>query len=236
MKIAILTPSRQRADQYERFESSVFDLQSGDNEVKFFVYLDNDDPEFDSYSRNSRRDDRRRTSCGEPISVSMSWNVIAEKAKNWGADILIMGNDDLIYRTENWDRILCEKIKDIPVDGIWCAWMDDLINGEKHCAFPIIPIKVYDILGYFTPGCFNFGYNDTWLFDIFNRIERTFYIKEIVAEHMHVAINKQAADATWHRNRSGPRGNLYALDAKIWGQTTKRREDAANHLASFITK
>ena len=49
-------------------------------------------------------------------------------------------------------------------------WMDDRINRENHCAFPIVSRKWCETLGYFTPGVFHFGYNDTWVFDIAQRV------------------------------------------------------------------
>ena len=38
---------------------------------------------------------------GEPKSVSKSWNDLYERSLG---DIIIMGNDDLLYRTPGWDR------------------------------------------------------------------------------------------------------------------------------------
>ncbi len=62
-------------------------------------------------------------------------------------DVIIMGNDDLIYRTPEWDNILIKELSTIK-DDIYCAWFDDGINGEKHCAFPIISRKWVETLGY----------------------------------------------------------------------------------------
>ena len=85
------------------------------------------------------------------MSVSRSWNILAS---NCTGDILIMGNDDLIYKTQNWDGILVEQTKKFK-DGIYLMWFDDGIK-HNHANFPIISRKWYETLGYFTPGCFNF--------------------------------------------------------------------------------
>ena len=115
---------------------------------------------------------------------------------------------DLIYRTRGWDTNVEEESKKFP-DDIYCMWMEDLINGEKHCAFPIVSKKWYTTLGYFTPGVFNFGYNDTWVFDVAKKVGRTHFIPNAVNEHMHFTTGKSGMDDTYNRNRTQERGNLY---------------------------
>ena len=103
---------------------------------------------------------------------------------NYLGDILIMGNDDQEYQTQYWDTTLEGEVNKYP-DDIYCAWFEDKINGPKHCAFPIISRKWYDTVGYFAPGVFNFGYNDTWVYDIAKRVGRTHFIPDVVVEHKH---------------------------------------------------
>jgi hypothetical protein len=233
MKISILTPTRQRHKQLIRFEKSVMDNLSNENEVKNFIYIDEDDPQLEQYLDTVLDKNFRHTIVGEPKSVSKSWNDIAKKAIEWGTEILIMGNDDLIYRTNNWDKLILEEHLKIK-DGIYCMWMNDLYKKETHCAFPIISNKAYNVLGYFSPGIFHFGYNDTWIFDIFQKIERTFYLDHIIAEHMHVNLGKQKPDRTYYRNRNTNRGNLFKKDSIIWNQTENERNLESNKLLGFI--
>ena len=113
-----------------------------------------------------------------------------------------MGNDDLLYRTPGWDRTV-EKNTDTFPDDIYCMWMNDGINGESHCAFPIDSKKWCDTLGYFTPGVYNFGYNDTWIFEVAQLVGRTHFIERVVGEHMHFSVGKSAQDKTYLENRQG---------------------------------
>ena len=66
--------------------------------------------------------------------------------------------------------------------------MNDKINGEKHCAFPIVSKEWYKCLGRFTPGCFNFGYNDTWIFEVGKMLDRCHFIPSVVVEHLHFSV------------------------------------------------
>lgn len=231
MKIGILTPTRQRAIRRKEFHRSVIDLCSKDTEVTCYYYIDNDDPELDKYISETL--DNCINIVGEPISVSRSWNILAAKAVKEGCEILIMGNDDLVYESENWDLKLKSEIE-IYSDKIYCAWFNDGINGEKHCAFPIVSKEWYTCLDYFTPGVFNFGYNDTWIFDIAKKINRCHYIPKIKTQHKHFTVNKSSYDETYARNRTRDRGNLYTLDSKIYQETNELREKHAEKLRQYI--
>lgn len=230
MKISILTPTRGRPDLFERFYKSVLDNVTN-HEVIVYGLVDENDTTKDSYTEQFNV----RIYTRPEGTVSLGWNYLANRASIDSTDIMIMGNDDVVYRTHGWDKILVDKVTQYP-DQIYCAWFEDLINGPTHCAFPIVSAKWYNILGYFAPTCFNFGYNDTWVFDIAQRVGRTLFISEVVAEHMHVTTGKQAPDDTWNRNRNQERGNLYAKDQVIFGVTQEVRQRHADLLKGAIQK
>jgi hypothetical protein len=119
-------------------------------------------------------------------------------------------------------------------DDIYCCWFEDLINGKSHCSFPIISKKWYETLGYFTPGVFHFGYNDTWVYDIAKRIDRCHFIPEVTVEHLHFSTGKVQMDSTYHRNRTEKRGNLYHLDKVIFDETSDQRAQAAEKLKKLM--
>jgi len=234
-KPAILTPTRGRPGRLDTFVASVFSTAT--IPVFMFNYIDSDDPRIIAYRDYEQCYEKGHiiNIYGEPKSVSQSWNDLAKKAIEHGCDPLIMGNDDLVYRTKDWNNILRRKIEPYK-DQIYCAWFEDKINGPNHCAFPIVSKKWVDTLGYFTPGIFNFGYNDTWVFDIAKRIDRTVFIPDVVAEHMHFTAGKSAMDETYHHNRTRERGNLYEKDRVIFENTVGDREAAAKKLREQISE
>ncbi len=236
MHISLLTCSRGRPKGLKRLIKTAQDLSSGKNRVSFENYIDFDDASYPQYAEELKdfEDMENRITLDVPQSVSKSWNKLAKSAINNEAEILMMGNDDLIFNTQNWDELLVQETKKFP-DQIYCMWFNDGINGEKHCAFPIISSKWFHIVGYFTPGIFNFLYNDTWIFDIAKRVGRAHYIPHVSAEHLHFTTGKSQADQTTLRNRTGERAGIAKADQIIFNNTEIFRIGAADRLQSAIS-
>ena len=234
MKIAILTPSRGRPGRLDNFICSVLEHAKYPDNILLYNYIDDDDPRLKSYEDFYRSQPINVYNViSTPQSVSKSWNVLANIAIGVGSDILIMGNDDQLYSTVDWDEVLVNEVSKYD-DKIYCAWFNDLINGENHCAFPIVSSTWFNTLGYFTPGIFNFGFNDTWVFDLAKRIGRTHYIPSVIAEHRHFSVGKSSMDDTYHRNRTQERGNLFAKDQVVFDVTAGDREESANKLRAVM--
>ena len=229
--ISILTPTRQRVNRLSEFVMSVYQHTEEKNRVEMLMYVDRDDPTKEQYLDfmlhcKSEFPDFLKVHIvfDEPKSVSKSWNDLYARSTG---DIIIMGNDDLLYRTPSWDKMV-EVESNIFKDDIYCMWMDDRINRENHCAFPIVSRKWCETLGYFTPGVFYFGYNDTWVFDIAKRVGRCRFLGGVVAEHMHFTQGKAPTDATYQRNRMSSH-NHYKMDEVIFNSkemVQRRIEDA----------
>jgi glycosyl transferase/beta-hydroxylase protein BlmF len=241
--ISILTPTRNRPNNCERFIKSIYQTTKHRGNIELLFYVDKDDPSMGSYMSLQRHcfDEynkfvRVQFNFGDPVPVCDSWNLMAKVSMG---DVIIMGNDDLIYRTPEWDSILMKELSPIK-DNIYCAWVNDGINQDKHCAFPIISRKWIETLGYcFAPeGTFNFGYNDTWVFDIGKRVGRLKYIPNILVEHMHFSKGKAEMDDTYARNRTQERGNLYQKDLIIYNSDTNvtKRILSAKKLEGVIDK
>ena len=224
MKISILTPTRGRCARAQKFAHSVLTTAAVPEEIELLFYVDNDDPQLADYLRwKDNAQSQIEIMIGPPISVSKSWNRLAERCKG---DILIMGNDDLVYRTDSWDNILAYNLLGFP-DKIYVMWFKDGINNEKHCAFPIVSRLWYETVGYFTPGIFEFLYNDTWVYDIGLKVERTWYIPDIYVEHEHFSTGKMVADETTIRQR---RSGSTARDRELFEKTDGSRKIAAEKL------
>ena len=241
--ISILTPTRNRPNNCERFIKSIYNTAKNPGNIELHFYVDNDDPSLEAYkslAKHCYEEYNKFYKCefefGEPMSVSQSWNIIATKSTSY---LLIMGNDDLIYRTPEWDTRLIQNLAiKYKQDPLWVSWFNDGINADRHCAFPIISREWDDTVGYLAPGCFNFGYNDTWVFDIAKRLDRTHYIPDILVEHMHFSKGKSDMDDTYARNRTQSKGNLYAIDKGIFfrADMVKRREEEAANVQKLIDK
>ena len=243
MHIAILTPSRGRPFGLRNLVQTVVRHSSGNNKVSFEHYIDYDDPFYPKYVEELKgfEDVGSRITLGPSQSVSKSWNDIAKIAINNGADILMMGNDDLIFNTSDWDNILVEETKKFP-DKIYCMWFNDGINDGKHCAFPIVSSLWFNTVGHFSPGIFNFLYNDTWIFDIAKRIGRDHYIPQVTAEHLHFSTGKSKKDKTTKRYRGLTKvfsklnkTHIFEKDKVIFQNTVSLRIEAAEKLKKVMS-
>ena len=237
MRISILTPTRNRPNNCERFIKSIYNTASQRDRVELLFYVDKDDPAVETYKslhdhcQTEYKDFYKiEFVIGEPQSVSISWNDLAEKCTG---DVIAMGNDDLIYQTDGWDSLLEIELQRYYVDKIYVAWMEDGINGDRHCAFPIVSREWYKCLGRFTPGCFNFGYNDTWIFEVGQMLNRTHFMPHIRAEHLHFS-KGAPMDDTYARNRTQEKGNLYAKDKLIFDKTRAVRQKDRDMLRRLI--
>ena len=79
-RFSILTPSRNRPVRLKTFIDSVFELCEFKHRVEMMVYIDSDDPSIDEY-RQLEADIPYAVKFiyGEPMSVSKSWNILAEQ-------------------------------------------------------------------------------------------------------------------------------------------------------------
>lgn len=218
--ISILCPTRERIDLTKRMIDSAINTASGDIEILLFI--DDDDPKKEEYKLLKNCDKY----FGNVKSVGVAWNILAKKCKG---DILITGNDDLVFRTQNWDTFIKEGVKVFP-DNIYIAWANDG-SKPKKCTFPIISRDCYNVLGYFMPEVFHFLYHDTWMGDIGVRIGRTLLLKDVIIEHMHPGFKKREPDKTFRRNKTA---KIAHEDTKIYNETSDQREKDANKLRLWI--
>jgi hypothetical protein len=208
--ISLLCPTRGRPGRFADFVRSVAETASGPDRVEILGYVDDDDPEKASYlaAYKSFAVDRAIAALrtvelhvGEPLNTPLINNILADAARG---DILMIANDDQIFRTKGWDLRIDEEAARFP-DGIFCMWFDDGRYREKICTFPILGRRWVETLGYIEPPLFEHFNCDLWTWQIAQMIGRTHYIGDVLVEHQHPDTGKMAADATTQRNLAGGR-------------------------------
>ena len=221
--ISILCPTRERVDKAKRYLESIVGTALGkDFEVLF--YVDDDDPLVDEY--DVLNGEFSRVVVGSHDTVSIAWNRLAKISQG---NILMMGNDDCIHETKSWDTIIHFHAARY-FDDIFCLYGDDGVKKNSQCTFPIVSRKWYNIVGYFVPEIFMFGYNDAWIEAIAKKLNRLEYIPHLTIKHLHFTYGNPI-DGTYKMNRNN---NQPEKDKKIFNENQYLVDIAANKLRKVM--
>lgn len=196
--IAVVFPTRNRPAQVTRFIASMLSTASSPQNIKFYVYVDNDDqlslPALSSISTTNNVS--IKILVGEKILMSEMVNKLLPFVKE---DIFFLGGDDLVMRTPGWDTKILEKLESIP-DKIALLYGDDLSPCPTFATHPILHRNWVSALGYLAPPYFSADYADTWLNDISEAIGRKYKL-DIINEHLHWTFGKANFDSTYLETR-----------------------------------
>ena len=194
-KISLLMPTRGRPKLAARFIQSVIDYSLDISSIELVIYVDVDD--LPSHSLLSNKLDISLI-IGPRKTMGTYNTKCFEKATG---DVIILVNDDMVIKTLNWDLKINELHNSIE-DQIYLAYGNDLFKGKSLCAFPILSRKTCELLKKPYPIEYRGAFIDVHLFDIFKRLEklginRTFYMEDIIFEHMHYRLGKADMDQTY---------------------------------------
>jgi hypothetical protein len=188
--ISILCPTRKRPAEFIRMCISAHDTTSTE-QIQILAYCDDDDQ-----SLGQLVAPYLKVITGPRIIMSDMWNKLIPYADG---DILMLGSDDVIFRTIGWDKLVADSFRDVEDKILMVHGSDFGGHFSRFGTHPIVHRRWVEALGYFTPKCFSSDYADTWLNDIANELGRRKYIKAIF-EHMHPLYKKAALDSTYREN------------------------------------
>jgi len=184
MKISVLFPTRGRPDNVKRLMKSLQETSTVMPEVVLYVDDDDTPPDVDAVIVRGPR-----------ITMSKMWNRCMDASSG---EILMMGGDDLIFKTKGWDDQVRRAFAAFP-DRLIFLHGDDKMHGKNFGTHGFVHRKWVETLGYLCPPYFASDYNDTWLNDVANAINRRIYLP-FVTEHMHPLAGKAEWDQT-HKER-----------------------------------
>lgn len=220
-KLSLLCPTRGRPQLFERLVRSIATTATDPSRVEILSYVDDDDDEKYSYlvECKSLAQDTEVSRLlnfdlivDEPIRTPLINNILAERAQG---DVLMIANDDQVFRSAGWDRRIDEEADQFP-DDIYCMWFDDGRYRETVCTFPILSRIWIDTLGYIESPMFEHFNCDLWTWQIAVILGRDHYIGDVMVEHIHPDTGKADADETTARQLKGNRtGRDRALFAKF---------------------
>lgn len=228
--IDLLIPTRGRPDRIKKLLNSIEQTVDNKENVSVYLYCDNDDSE-DALNYV------RKCSCdfyinikhviGPRIVLSQCWN---ELWKISSGDIIMHCADDIYFTSNDWDIKVAEHFKhDFNGDMIMLLYGPDGIQNECLATHSFTSRKASNILGYFVPPYFACDYNDTWLNEIYDKINRKVYDSSICIEHEHFTKYSDKYDETYAYLR-----NRFSESSIIWDQKTEERQLHANKLLEYI--
>lgn len=173
-EISIILPTRKRVEKLNDTLYSIMSLANPDNvnfeviikvdfdDIETIDYIKNWDNQFENitFIINSRRG-------GWLNMIDYIENMIDISKGKWILNI----NDDMLFKTKNWNSILSNYLKEFKIYFI-------NTNGYRQ-SFPIYPKKIKEILGHISPH----NQIDTYLYTLSLHTGTEAYIEDVFLEH-----------------------------------------------------
>ena len=232
--ISVLIPSRNRPQGLKELCESLFNNASDPNQIEVIVYLDLDDSCTKEYTEyflelSTRYTNPIKSIIGPKLVLSDYPNKLLQLASS---EIFMNLGDDMRCRTQGWDTEIINAINQYS-DKINFVYVDDGYWGPNLASHHIIHKNYVDCLGYFYPPFFDFGYSDTWMFQVAQKVGRIQFLP-ILFEHMHYSIGKGEFDQTYQdkldKNQNDIYGELFRSTQYLRTQDVKKLQ---NYIKSF---
>lgn len=188
--ISVLVPTRNRPDNVRRLVTS--GRATADGDLEFIFYVDDDD----EVSADVVRELDCELLTGPRVVLSEMWNRCWERASH---DVAMHCGDDIIFRSEHWDTRVLEAF-DLVDDKIAFVHGRDGFQDAQLGTHGFLHRRWVEAVGYFVPPYFSSDYNDLWLTEVADALDRRVYLPDIYTEHMHPVVGKAELDQT-HQDR-----------------------------------
>ncbi len=192
--LLVICPTKERPQICERMIKS-FDKNSS-SFAKLFFFIDHDDKYFNEYI--NLFDSTGHKFCIRGLkSLCEMYNHIVKTLNTF--QFYSETNDDFVYHTKDWDRILINKLKE-KKGGI--AYGDDRYGGSNLPTTSIISGEIIQAVGWIHMPTLDYLCNDVIWREIGHRLNRLYYMPEVKIEHMHPLAGKAEKDDTFKRTNS----------------------------------
>ena len=186
-KISIVLATRNRPHNLRRLYQSIKDTATIMPEV--IVAIDDDD----MVSIPVAEELGMKYVVGPRIPLSKIYNKLAAVFQG---DIIMYGADDMVFRKKGWDDIVRSDFAKYP-DHILLVHSWDGIQGDNCAAFGFLHRKWLETLGFLFPPHLAIIYQDNWLRDAANALNRKIYYDFMIVEHLHHTVDKAPLDDTY---------------------------------------
>ncbi len=184
---SLLLPTRDRPVLVKRMINSVVETTSDIKNLEIIIFVNDDDTEsqgiYHPLVSITKVIGKKDTMGG------MNRNCFKSSRGNY----VMLVNDDMLFRTKDWDKKVLAKFSDFP-DGIGMVYGNDLYYGKRVCTFPILSRATWELTDRICPNEFKMHCIDSHIFDIFERLsilgeKRATYLPDVIFEHMHYELS-----------------------------------------------
>ena len=211
-KISILVPTRGRPRRLLDFLHSIIDTAAHISDVEVVLAIDEDDHSYDEVDWPVDRLQIKKTIGPQASMGSLNTRCLQQASGNF----VMLGNDDVIFRTKGWDQIILNASRQYP-DGIFLMYAKDGIKNDAFPCFPILSKTCCALIGDPFPLLYQGDGIDMHLYDLFVRLkdagfDRFCYLEDVYMEHRHISNGKGEGDATYSvRSHQLGNHNFYVL-------------------------
>lgn len=225
-ELTIFVPSRERPHNAARLYGSFLATRRADSELLFV--LDDDDPTYDQYCYQLRHGNARvlRVPRGRRGMVDAINSGFKQTQLGYATGFF---GDDCLIRTEAWDKIFLENLKELGPYGL--VYGNDLLQGINIATHPIMTSNLPKTLGYIAlPELQHLCVDIVWMI-VAEKLGCLRYAPEVTIEHLHPANRKAKWDDHYAylngmemQNHDGPAHLKYLDGAKFKRDLAKIRK------------
>lgn len=197
-RISVLVPTRQRTGLLDKMLRSLCLTADHPESVEVVFRVDYDDTETLAYLQNREVIAWFSMLGDTPYVVGSRRNgyatlptMINDAARVARADLLIVINDDAEFKSQGWDRRLCEEAAKYP-DGLFNFGVDTVMNNPNF-VFPCQSRRQVELLGCFFDE--RLVYTDIWLRDVLGGVGRLIRVNDVVIEHQWAGMSEDQVHA-----------------------------------------
>ncbi len=222
---SLILPTRSRPDLVKRLFSSILETTANLDLLEIILCIDEDDPE-------SHKISHALLAIKKIIATQRGMGSIIRNCYSKStARYIILVNDDVIFRTKNWDIKVLEVFSRFP-DDLALVYCNDLYYGRRLSSFPILSRTACNLMDNICPAKYKSHCIDSHIFDTFKRLsrlghERLVYLPNVILEHMHYGVTLSSYEGNFfNANRTNDQLSFLSL--------AEQRQQTAFKMAQYI--
>ena len=227
--ISILVPTKNRADKFNKMFESLINTRSINFKVEILILFDEYEKEQNLYFDTINKYNKKVNVYFFNKNFKKNSERINFLASKSNFEIILLINDDLKFRLNNWNEVICYEFSKVDINKPFSLWLgtDDVKYKYFHSNFPVINKSWYNKLGYHSPSkYFQHWWSDNWICDLGKKSGKFLISDKIFFTHFN-QFQKNQLDSLYIENEKKRDGKK---DYENWIKLDKIRRIDANKL------